>query len=129
MTFLNSALLAALSLGLIPILIHLLNRQRFKQVDFPTLRFLQEMQRQKMRRVRVRQWILLALRTLAVLALVLAMARPVMRSEASLIGGGDPRTSVVLVLDRSASMSTESAGGTRYRDLQVRAQELIQSLG
>lgn len=129
MTFLNSALLAALSLGLIPILIHLLNRQRFKQVDFPTLRFLQEMQRQKMRRVRVRQWILLALRTLAVLALVMAMARPVLRSEASLIGGGDTRTSVILVLDRSASMSTESAGGTRYRELQVRAQELIQSLG
>lgn len=83
MTFLNSALLAALSLGLIPILIHLLNRQRFKQVDFPTLRFLQEMQRQKMRRVRVRQWILLALRTLAILALVFAMARPVLRSEAA----------------------------------------------
>lgn len=129
MTFLNSALLAALSLGLIPILIHLLNRQRFKQVDFPTLRFLQEMQRQKMRRIRVRQWILLALRTLAVLALVLAMARPVLKSEVGILGGGDARTSVVLVLDRSASMSTESEGGTRFRDLQLRAQELIQFLG
>lgn len=129
MTFLNSALLAALSLGLIPILIHLLNRQRFKQVDFPTLRFLQEMQRQKMRRVRVRQWILLLLRTLAVLALVFAMARPVLRSEMSLISGGDARASVVLVLDRSASMNTESPAGTRFRALQVRAQELIQALG
>ncbi|MCB1059107.1 MAG: BatA domain-containing protein [Calditrichaeota bacterium] len=129
MTFLNSALLAALSLGLIPILIHLLNRQRFKEVDFPTLRFLQEMQRQKMRRVRVRQWILLLLRTLAVLALVLAMARPVLRSEASLIGGGDARASVVLVLDRTASMNAESPGGTRFRELQVRAQELVQALG
>jgi hypothetical protein len=129
MTFLNSALLAALSLGLIPILIHLLNRQRFKEVDFPTLRFLQEMQRQKMRRVRVRQWILLLLRTLAVLALVLAMARPVLKSEASLIGGGDARASVVLVLDRTASMNTESPAGTRFRELQVRAQELVQALG
>lgn len=129
MTFLNSALLAALSLGLIPILIHLLNRQKFKQVDFPTLRFLQEMQRQKMRRVRVRQWLLLLLRTLAVLALVMAMARPVLRSEAGILGGGDARTSVVLVLDRTASMSAESPGGTRFRELQVRAQELIQSLG
>ncbi len=129
MTFLNSALLAALTLGLIPILIHLLNRQRFKQVDFPTLRFLQEMQRQKMRRVKVRQWLLLLLRTLAVLALVMAMARPVLRSEASLIGGGDARASVVLVLDRTASMSTESPSGTRFRELQVRAQELVQALG
>ncbi|MBK6765960.1 MAG: BatA domain-containing protein [bacterium] len=128
MTFLNSALLAALSLGLIPILIHLLNRQRFKQVDFPTLRFLQEMQRQKMRRVRVRQWILLALRTLAILALVVAMARPVLRSEMGLLGG-DARASVVLVLDRSASMRTEAPSGTRFRELQTRAQELIESLG
>lgn len=128
MTFLNSALLAALSLGLIPILIHLLNRQRFKQVDFPTLRFLQEMQRQKMRRVRVRQWILLALRTLAILALVFAMARPVLRSEAGLLGG-DARASVVLVLDRSVSMRTEAPSGTRFRELQSRAQELIESLG
>ncbi|MCB9366836.1 MAG: BatA domain-containing protein [Calditrichaeota bacterium] len=129
MTFLNSALLAALSLGLIPILIHLLNRQKFKEVDFPTLRFLQEMQRQKMRRVRVRQWLLLLLRTLAILALVLAMARPVLRSEAGFIGSGEARASVVLVLDRSVSMRTESPGGTRFRELQVRAQDLIQSLG
>lgn len=129
MTFLNSALLAALSLGLIPILIHLLNRQRFKQVEFPTLRFLQEMQRQKMRRVKVRQWILLALRTLAVVALVLAMARPVLKSEAGIIGGGEARASVILVLDRTASMSTESEGGTRFRELQVRAQEIVKSLG
>ncbi|MBK6910699.1 MAG: BatA domain-containing protein [bacterium] len=129
MTFLNSALLAALSLGLIPILIHLLNRQRFKQVDFPTLRFLQEMQRQKMRRVRVRQWILLALRTLAILALVFAMARPVLRSEAGLLGGGEARASVALVLDRTLSMSTEAPSGTRYHELQSRAQEILQSLG
>jgi len=129
MTFLNSALLAALSLGLIPILIHLLNRQRFKQVDFPTLRFLQEMQRQKMRRVRVRQWILLALRTLAILALVFAMARPVLRSDSGLLGGGEARASVVLVLDRSLSMTTEAQSGTRFREMQMRAQEILQSLG
>lgn len=129
MTFLNSALLAALSLGLIPILIHLLNRQRFKEVDFPTLRFLQEMQRQKMRRVRVRQWLLLVLRTLAILALVFAMARPVLRSETGFLGTGEARASVVLVLDRSASMRAESPNGTRFRELQTRAQEVIQSLG
>ncbi|MCC6476152.1 BatA domain-containing protein, partial [bacterium] len=129
MTFLNSALLAALSLGLIPILIHLLTRQRFKQVDFPTLRFLREIQKQKMRRVRVRQWILLILRTLAVLFLVLALARPVLRSSAGAFASGDARSSVVLILDRSASMSAESPSGTRFREMQIRAQEILNSLG
>lgn len=129
MTFLNSALLAALSLGLIPILIHLLTRQRFKQVDFPTLRFLREIQKQKMRRVRVRQWILLILRTLAVLFLVLALARPVLRSSAGAFAAGDARSSVVLILDRSASMSAESPSGTRFHEMQIRAQEILNSLG
>lgn len=129
MTFLNTALLAALSLGLIPILIHLLNRQRFKQVDFPTLRFLKEMQRQKMRQVKIRQLILLLLRTLAVLFLVLALTRPVIRSTAGILPGVEAKSTVVLVIDRSASMQTETSSGTRFREVQTRAQEILASMG
>ncbi len=128
MTFLNSAILAALTLGLLPILIHLLNRQRYKKVDFPTLRFLHELQRQKMRQVRIRQIILLALRTLAVLFLVLALARPVMKSTAGILPGVGARTTAVLILDRSASMRTETPAGTRFREVQTRAQEILSSL-
>jgi hypothetical protein len=128
MTFLNSAILAALTLGLLPILIHLLNRQRFKKVDFPTLRFLHELQRQKMRQVRVRQILLLILRTLAVLFLVLALARPVMKSSAGILPGAEARTTAVLILDRSASMQTETPSGTRFRQIQTRAQEILESL-
>lgn len=125
MTFLNTAFLAALTLGLLPILIHLLNRQRFKRVDFPTLRFLRELQRQKMRQVRIRQIILLALRTLAVLCLVLALLRPVVKSSPGLLPGVDARTTAVLIMDRSASMSTETPTGTRYRNAQTLAQEIL----
>ena len=129
MTFLNSAILAALTLGLLPILIHLLNRQRYKNIDFPTLRFLRELQRQKMRQVKIRQILLLILRTLAVLFLVLALARPVLKSSAGLLPGADARTTAVLILDRSASMHTETPDGTRYRRLQTRAQEILEMLG
>lgn len=128
MTFLNGAILAALTLGLLPILIHLLNRQRFKKVDFPTLRFLHELQRQKMRQVRVRQIILLLLRTLAVLFLVLALSRPVVKSSAGLLPGSDARTTAILVLDRSASMQTETPDGSRFRRLQTQAQEILSLL-
>lgn len=128
MTFLNSAILAALTLGLLPILIHLLNRQRYKNIDFPTLRFLRELQRQKMRQVKIRQILLLVLRTLAVLFLVLALARPVLKSSAGLLPGAQARTTAVLILDRSASMQTETPDGTRYRRLQTRAQEILDLL-
>ncbi len=128
MTFLNSAILAALTLGLLPILIHLLNRQRFKKVDFPTLRFLRELQRQKMRQVRIRQIILLALRTLAVLFLVLALARPVLKSTAGFLPGAEARTTAILILDRTASMQTETPDGSRFRQVQTRAQEILSLL-
>ena len=128
MTFLNSALLAFLTLGLLPILIHLLNRQRYKNIDFPTLRFLRELQRQKMRQVKIRQILLLILRTLAVLFLVLALTRPVLKSSAGLLPGAEARTTAVLILDRSASMQTETPDGTRYRRMQTRVQEILELL-
>jgi len=128
MTFLNGAILAALTLGLLPILIHLLNRQRFKKVDFPTLRFLRELQLRKMRQVRIRQIILLILRTLAVLFLILALARPVLKSSAGLLPGSNARTTAILILDRSASMQTETPDGTRFRRLQTQAQEILSLL-
>jgi hypothetical protein len=125
MTFLNAAILFALTLGLLPILIHLLTRQRLKRVLFPTLRFLKELQRQRMRRLKLRQLLLLLLRTLAVVALVLAMARPVIRSTAGILPGMHARTSAILVMDRSASMGTETPEGTRLREAAAQAQEIL----
>ncbi|MBU1937372.1 BatA domain-containing protein, partial [bacterium] len=128
MTFLNAALLFALTLGLLPILIHLLTRQRLKRITFPTLRFLKELQRRKMRQLKLRQILLLILRTLAILALVLAMARPVLQSTAGILPGVHARTSVFLVIDRSASMGTETPEGTRLREASVRTQEILSLL-
>jgi len=128
MTFLNAALLFGLVLGLLPILIHLLTRQRLKRIPFPTLRFLKELQRQRMRQLKLRQLLLLILRTLAIVALVLAMARPVIRSSPGILPGVHARTSVILVMDRSASMGTETPEGTRFREASARAQEILSLL-
>jgi hypothetical protein len=127
LTFLN-AIWAALAIALAPVLIHLLMRQRYKKVDFPTLRFLRELQRQKMRQLRFRQILLLILRTLAILFLVLAIMRPVLKSSAGILPGAQARTTAILILDRSASMQTETPGGSRFRDVQTRAQEILGSL-
>ena len=82
MGFLNPLLLVGLAAAAIPIVVHLFNFRRPQRVDFSTLRFVREIEATAMRRVRIRQWLLLALRTLAVLFLVLAFARPTRTADA-----------------------------------------------
>jgi hypothetical protein len=83
MTFLNWAMLAALVAIAIPILIHLLNRQKATLVDWGAMRFLLESLTSRSRRILIEEIILLALRCLAVALLVLALARPFLPSRST----------------------------------------------
>lgn len=97
--------LAAVAL---PILIHLFTRARAKPVPFSSLRFLQQLQNRKIRQVKLRQILLLILRTLIVLLLVLAFARPTCRSRSA--ASASARTSAVVILDNSLSMALTPQG-------------------
>ena len=110
MGFLNPFLLVALAAAAIPIVVHLFNFRRPERVDFSTLRFVREIEATAMRRVRIRQWLLLALRTLAILFLVLAFARPTRTADASVFEESAAQ-SLVLVLDNSRSMTLRDAQG------------------
>ncbi|MCH7839985.1 MAG: BatA domain-containing protein, partial [Planctomycetes bacterium] len=59
-----------------PILIHLLSRRRFKRIRWAAMDFLIDAERRNRRRIRMEDWILLALRCLAVFLLGLMLARP-----------------------------------------------------
>jgi hypothetical protein len=100
LSFIHVGMLAATAAVTAPILIHLLFRQRVRNVAIGSVRFLQHVVREHRRRRRVRQWLLLALRSLAVLLLVLLFARPYW-NELSRDGMDEE---VVVLLDRSASM-------------------------
>jgi hypothetical protein len=76
MAFLNVSLLAGGALMAIPVLLHLLMRQKPRQLVFPALRFVKERRESNTRRLRLRHWLLLALRCAAVGLAVLALARP-----------------------------------------------------
>lgn len=109
LTFLNGAFLFAALAALLPLLIHLISRRRVATVDFSSLRFLKELERKRIRRVRLRQILLLIVRSLIILAAALALARPTLKG--SLAGrGSHARTSVAIVIDTSASMSRMRAG-------------------
>src|SRR5258705_3249956 len=112
MSFLNLAFLWGLAAASIPIIIHLFTRRRPKDVPFPSLEFLTEVNQSEIRRLKLKQWLLLLLRTLAVAAIALAMSRPALKGTVGLHGGA--ATTVVVLVDRSGSMgaaSPASAGG------------------
>jgi hypothetical protein len=99
-----------LAAALLPILIHLFTRSKARPIPFSSLRFLKQLQNQKIRRVKIRQILLLIVRTLAVLFLVLAFARPTCRTSSRM--GSRSTTSAVIVLDNSVSMAIEDKGET-----------------
>jgi hypothetical protein len=108
MTFLQPLLLWLLPLAALPVLIHLLNRMRFRTVHWAATSFLFSANRASTRYARLRQWLLLACRVLALLAMVLAVARPLAGGWAGWMLSSAPDV-VLILMDRSASMEARDA--------------------
>jgi len=87
-----------------PIIIHLINRMRFRRIDWAPMEFLFESQRRNRRRVLLKQLLLLLLRILIVLFFVLLVARPYVGSKLAPLFGGE-RTHDIVLLDDSCSMN------------------------
>ena len=82
MAFVNLSLLIGGLFTAIPIVLHLVMRQKPKQLTFPALQFLNQRRETNRRTLKLRHWLLLALRCLAVAVVVLALARPSVDSTA-----------------------------------------------
>jgi hypothetical protein len=106
MSFIQIGFLAALAALAVPIIVHLVFRQRAKRADLGTLRFLRIVLEHNARRRRVMRWLLLMLRLACVALLAFLFARPYLLAARS---AGERRTVVVLV-DRSASMELKQDG-------------------
>src|SRR5689334_18112622 len=81
-----------------PVIIHLLNRRRFRTIDWAAMDFLREAVRRNRRILQLRDLILLALRTLCLLLFGLAMARPYLSRTAE-VNDPDQPVHAVLILD------------------------------
>lgn len=84
MAFLNISLLLGGAFVAIPVVLHLIMRQKPRHLIFPALRFVKERREANSRRLNLRHWLLLALRCAALGLPVLALARP---SVASAVWG------------------------------------------
>ncbi len=124
--FLYPLFLFGLAAASLPVLIHLLNRRRLKRIRFPAVRFILLSQKRISRSYRLRHWLLLALRTLAVICLALLLANPIFQTGAGLFAGGGP-VSLVVILDNSLSM-TWSGDGNGFKQAKEAASLLISNL-
>jgi hypothetical protein len=127
MTFLAPALLFGLFAASIPVIIHLLNRRRHRTIQWAAMQFLLKATRESRGKKRLKHLIILACRTLAIATLVFAVARPLM---SSLLGwGGGNLDTVILILDRSASMESSTLGVSNREAVLKRIRESMQEIG
>jgi len=127
MSFLNPLLLFGMAAVSVPIIIHLLNRRRFKKVVWAAMRFVQISVEKNKKRMDMEDLILLALRCLLLLLLALALARPAWRDSAAGAFGLAKVTSVIL-LDNSGSMGMSDGVQTRFEQARKAAEQIIDSL-
>ena len=126
MTFLQPWVLAALPLVTLPIIIHLINQRRFQTVHWAAMMFLLSAKALSRGYSRLRHWLIMALRMLAVAAVILAVGRPLSRGWLALAGGGRPDSAIVL-LDRSPTMQARDPAATESK-LETGREQLARSL-
>jgi hypothetical protein len=125
MSFLTPLFLAGLAAVAIPVLIHLIQRERKRVVEFPSLMFVRRIPYQSVRRRRIRHWPLLLLRAAAIALIVAAFARPFFQRSATATALAGGAREVVILLDQSASMGY----GDHWSRAQDAARSVVRGLG
>jgi hypothetical protein len=120
MQFLTPAFFLGLGAIAIPILVHLIQREKKRVIEFPSLMFVRRIPYQSVRRRRIRHWPLLLLRAAAIALMVAAFARPFFRQGAAAAAAAGGAREVVILLDHSASMG--------YGDHWSRAQDAARTV-
>jgi hypothetical protein len=126
LAFLNPLFLFGLAAGILPILIHRLTEKKAIPKKFSAVRLLLQSQKVVARPQRLKHLLLLALRILAVMTLVLMMARPVLTRQSLLtpVDSGNK----ILILDNSLSMGYREERGERYDLAKRAAKEILEGL-
>ena len=121
----HPALLGLLALAGVPVVVHLLSRARPPSYRFSNIEFLRRVLRRTARLRRPKDWLLLALRTLALFALAAAFISPVLVSKNSALPG--EKSTVILLVDRTASMAAREGAGSRFETACARATRYLET--
>ncbi len=126
--FLHPALALGALLAAVPLIIHLLNRRRYRPMPWAAMRFVLAAYRRTRRRVQLENLLLLLLRMGAVALLALAIARPYARGGGALAPLTERRRDMVLIVDASASMGYREEIETLFERAVRRATEIVDDL-
>src|SRR6185437_148969 len=118
---------AGAALVAIPIIIHLLNRRRFKTITWAAMEFLLRAMRKNRRRLKFEQWLLLAVRCLLIFLLGLALARPLGCENGALAQFGRHTALNVFIIDNSYSAAYADSHGDAKTHL-GQARKVVKSL-
>jgi len=124
MQFVNPLYLFGLLAIAIPVIIHLFNFRRFRKVYFTNVRFLQALKQQTQKRSQLRHLLILAMRILAIAALVMAFAQPYIPfsdKQSKLVS----RNVVSVFVDNSFSMEAVGTNGTLLDESKQKAREIV----
>jgi hypothetical protein len=128
LSFLYPAFLLGTLAAAVPVVIHLIYRRRALVHRFPAVRFLLLADKRTARKFRLHQWLLLALRMLAILLLVLVLARPRVLGSDVYAADTLPAQATVIMVDNSLSMQYLDGQETRFQRAKTLAAELVQKL-
>lgn len=123
----HTILIAGAALVGLPILLHLIMKQEPKRLTFPAFRFLTQKLKTNQRKLRLRHFILLAMRMLLIALFCLALYQPTLLSERLNLSGEMP-IAAVIVIDTSPSMGYTANDKTRLEEAKRRALELLDTL-
>lgn len=124
MNFLFPTFLIGLSAIVIPIIIHLFNFRKYKKVYFTNVRFLKELKQESDSKSKLKEWLILAMRILAVACLVFAFAQPFIPGKAKIQQG---EKAISIYVDNSFSMENTNKNGTLLENAKNYAAEIAGS--
>ena len=125
MSFIAPLFFVALAALAVPVLIHLIQREKKQIIRFPSLMFVQRVPYKSIQRRRIHNWLLLMVRLAALALIVLAFARPFFERQDLAAAAGSGAREVVVLLDQSYSIGY--AG--RWERAQAAAYDAINGLG
>ena len=126
MTFLNAILLGGVLAGTIPVIIHIINRNRFRRIRWGAMHLIEQILRRRRRRLKIEQILLLLVRIAIPVLLALCMARPVLTEIDAL--RGKAKTSLVVLLDNSYSMNAFSGAGSHFAQAKTQGNTIVNAL-
>ena len=107
MTFLSPSILWALFAVSIPLIIHLISLRQTKYEEFSSLKFIKLLEHNTIKQLKINQWLLVLLRSIAIFCLILIFSRPLIKGGSTNNFIGDIESRSVILIDNSATMNVK----------------------